>query len=468
MTVGLVELSVAELRETLRTRRASAVEVLAAHVAAVRERDVRVHAFVQLADDAHAAARAADAALRDGTAGPLAGIPVAVKDLFAVRGLVRGNGSPAFAHDPPAERDAAAVARLRAAGAVVFGTTHMHELAFGPTGVNPALGTPANPWGEGRVPGGSSSGSGAAVAARLAPAALGSDTGGSIRIPASFCGVTGLKPTYGRVSRGGMTPLAWSLDHAGPIARTVEDVALLLQALAGHDPADPTSARVPVPDYTAALGRSARGLRVGVPRAFTAAPIDPEVGRAFDAALATLAAEGAVVRDVSIPSLAYAGAMLGATILAESASGLGPLLARAGDGPSVELRVYLELGKVVTARHYVAAQRLRTRLYDEVSTALATTDVLAMPATILPAPRVGELSVRLDGADVGVLDAICRTTGPFNLTGLPALALPCGTTGGGLPIGLQLVGRAFAEADVLAAGQAYQRATDWHRARPPL
>jgi aspartyl-tRNA(Asn)/glutamyl-tRNA(Gln) amidotransferase subunit A len=465
---ALTELSLAQLRETLRERSASAVEVLDAHLAAVRERDGRVHAFVRLAEDAHAAARVADVALRDGTAGPLAGIPVGVKDLFAVRGLVRGNGSAVFAGDPPARNDATVVARLRGAGAVIVGTTHMHELAFGPTGVNPALGTPANPWGEGRVPGGSSSGSGAAVAARLVPAALGTDTGGSIRIPASFCGVTGLKPTYGRVSRAGMTPLAWSLDHAGPIARTVEDVALVLQALAGHDPADPTSARVPVPDYAAVLGRSARGLRIGVPRAFATSPIDAEVGRAFDAALATLAAEGAVVRDVAIPSLAYAGAMLGATILAEAASGLGPLLAKSGAGPSLELRVYLELGKVVTARHYVAAQRLRTRLYDEISAALATTDVLATPATIIPAPRVGELSVRLDGADVGVLDAICRTTGPFNLTGLPALALPCGTTAAGLPIGIQLVARAFAEADVLAAGHAYQRVTGWHRARPPL
>ena len=463
----LTELSVAELRETIRARRASAVEVLEAHLTAVRERDGRVHAFVQLAEDARAAARAADAALRDGTAGPLAGIPVGVKDLFAVRGLVRGNGSPMFAHDAPARTDATAVARLRGAGAVILGTTHMHELAFGPTGVNPALGTPANPWGDGRVPGGSSSGSGAAVAARLVPAALGSDTGGSIRIPACFCGVTGLKPTYGRVSRAGMTALAWSLDHAGPIARTAEDVALVLRALAGHDPADPTSARVSVPDYAAALGRSPRGLRIGVPRALATPPIDPEVARAFDAALATLAAEGAVVRDVALPSLAHAGAMLGATILGEAASGLGPLLAT-GDGPGVEVRVYLELGKIVTARHYLAAQRLRTRLYDEVSAALTTSDVLATPASVIPAPRVGELSVHLDGADVGIYDAICRTTGPFNLTGLPALALPCGTTAAGLPIGLQLVGRAFAEADVLAAGHAYQRVTDWHRARPPL
>ena len=236
-----------------------------------------------------------------------------------MRGVVRGNGSPAFADAPPAERDATVVARLRAAGAVILGTTHMHELAFGPTGVNPLLGTPVNPWGEGRVPGGSSSGSGVAVGSRLAPLALGSDTGGSIRVPASFCGISGLKPTYGRVSRAGATPLAWSLDHIGPMARTVEDLALALQVLAGHDPADPASARVPVPDYAAGLGRGLRGTRIGVPRHFALAIVDPEVARAFEAALAHLAAAGASVRDVVVPALAHAGPALGAVILSEAA-----------------------------------------------------------------------------------------------------------------------------------------------------
>ena len=468
MTARLAELSVAEVRAVLARREATAVEITEACLAALAARNPGVHAFVTVtADDALAAARAADAALARGDAGPLAGVPIGVKDLLAVRGVARTNGSAAFVGDPPAVADAGAVARLRAAGAVIVGTTHLHELAFGPTGVNPALGTPANPWAPGRLPGGSSSGSGAAVAARLVPAALGTDTGGSIRIPASLCGVTGLKPTWGRVTRAGVTPLAWTLDHVGPLARSAEDAALLLGVLAGHDPADPTSARVPVPDYAARLDRSPRGVRIGVPRDFACAVVDPEVLRAFEAALGELGHAGATVSEVTVPSLDHAGPALGALILGEARSALAPLLRARWERVSVELRVYLELGKLVTAEQYLAAQRLRTRLYDEMRAALARVDLLATPATVLAAPRLDELQVRVGDTEMGTLEAVCRLSGPFNLTGLPALALPCGFTGDGRPIGLQLVGRPFAEADVLAAGHAYQRVTDWHRRRPP-
>ena len=468
MTPAPGDLSVAELRAALGARRVEAVEVLEACLERVQARDGEVHAFATVtAEAAHDAARAADAALARGTAGPLAGVPVAVKDLFAVRGVTRTNGSSACVGDPPAPADAAVVARLRSAGAVIVGTTHLHEFAFGPTGVNPALGTPANPWRAGRVPGGSSSGSGAAVAARLVPAALGTDTGGSIRVPASFCGITGLKPTYGRVSRAGATPLAWSLDHVGPMARSAEDLALLLQVLAGHDAADPASARVPVPDYSARLGRPLDGVRVGVPRHFCCAVLDGEVAASFEAALAELRAAGAAVSDVAIPTLAQSGPMLGAVILAESANALTPLAATHTARLGYELRVYLELGKVVSAQHYLAAQRLRSRLYEEMRDVLARVDLLATPSTPLPAPRIDQLAVSLGREERGVVEVVCRLTGPFNLTGLPALSLPCGFTADGLPVGLQLVGRPFGEAALLAAGDAFQRATDWHRRRPP-
>jgi len=391
-----------------------------------------------------------------------------VKDLFAVRGLVRGNGSPACAGDPPATADATVVARLREAGAVVLGTTHMHELAFGPTGVNAALGTPQNPWAADRVPGGSSSGSGAAVAARLVPATLGTDTGGSVRIPSSFCGVTGLKPTYGRVSRAGVTPLASTLDHVGPLARTVEDVALVLQAIAGHDPADGSSARLPVPDYAARLDRPLRGLRLGVPRAFVFELIEPEVAAVFETALGDLRSAGAATTDIALPSLAHANAALGATILVEAERALGSLLGSRRAQAGLELRVYLALGKMAEPHHYLAAQRLRSRLYEEARTAFAHVDLLVLPTTPVVAPRPDELLVRLGGHELDVAQAITRLTAPFNLTGLPALALPCGLTTAGLPVSLQLVGPAFAEERVLAAGHGYQRATRWHEHRPPL
>ena len=470
MTAALADRTVAELRAALGSGEVTAVESAEACLARVRARDGESRAFVTVtAADALASARAADAARARGGAGPLAGVPIAVKDLFAVRGVVRTNGSAAFADDAPAAADAAVVARLRAAGAVIVGTTHMHEMAFGPTGVNPALGTPVNPWDARRVPGGSSSGSGVAVAARLVPAALGTDTGGSVRIPSSFCGVSGLKPTYGRVSRAGVTPLGWSLDHVGPMARTVEDLALLLGVMAGHDPADPTSARLPVPDYAAALGRPLAGLRVGVPRDFCFRVVDSAVAAAFEAALGTLTAGGVAVRDVTLPALEHAGPALGALILAEAGAALPAILGPRRARVSIELAIYLELGKVISARHYLAAQRLRTRLYEEARAALVTVDLLATPATLLPAPRIEEIvQVRVDDEDaMGTIEAIGRLTGPFNLTGLPALALPCGFTPDGLPVGLQLVGRPFAEGDVLAAGHAYQRATDWHRREPP-
>jgi aspartyl-tRNA(Asn)/glutamyl-tRNA(Gln) amidotransferase subunit A len=469
MTEALADLSVAELMRALRARETSAVAVLGACLDRIRALDEGVHAFTSITPEAALdAARAADAALARGGAGALAGVPVAVKDLFAVRGSRRGNGSLAFAGDGPEPADATAVARLRAAGAVIVGTTHMHELAFGPTGVNPALGTSANPWAGGRVPGGSSSGSGAAVAARLVPAALGSDTGGSIRIPASFCGVSGLKPTYGRVSRAGATPLAWTLDHVGPLARSAEDLAFLLQVLAGHDPADPASAPVPVPDYAAGLDRPLRGLRIGVPRHFALAAVDADVGRCFAAALAALRAAGVTVDDVTLPALEHAGPALAAVLLSEATTALRSVLGPRLERVSVEVRVYLELGKTVSAQTYLMAQRLRTRLYEEARAVLSRVDLLALPTTALAAPHAEALQVRLGESEMGTIEAISRLTGPFNLTGLPALTVPCGFTSEQLPVGLQLVGRPFAEADVLAAGHAYQRATDWHRRRPPL
>jgi aspartyl-tRNA(Asn)/glutamyl-tRNA(Gln) amidotransferase subunit A len=469
MSVALTDRSVAELAHALRARETTAVQVLDAHLARITALDARLHGFVTVtAEDARTAARAADAALARGDGGPLTGIPIAVKDLLAVRGVPRGNGSLAFAGAAPSTADAAVVARLRAAGAVIVGTTHMHELAFGPTGVNDALGTPLNPWRAGHVPGGSSSGSGAVVAARCVPAALGSDTGGSIRMPASCCGVAGLKPTWGRVSRHGCTPLGWSLDHVGPIARTVEDLALVLQLIAGPDPADPTSASLPVPNYAAAIARPLKGTRIGVPRDFCLALVDPEVAAAFDTALATLRDAGAVVVDVSLPALEHSGPALGAIILPEACAALRPLLGSRIDQVSIETRIYLELGKVVTAQQYLAAQRLRTRLYEEIQAEFARVDLLAMPTTPLPAPVIGQPTLQIDGRTVGVVEAISRLTAPFNLTGMPALSVPCGFSTLGLPIGLQLAGRPFAEADVLAAGAAYQRLTDWHRRSPAL
>jgi aspartyl-tRNA(Asn)/glutamyl-tRNA(Gln) amidotransferase subunit A len=275
-----------------------------------------------------------------------------------------------------------------------------------------------------------------------------------------------LKPTYGRVSRAGVTPLAWTLDHIGPLARSVEDVALLLGVLAGRDGADASSAQAAVPNYRAALDRPLRGTRIGVPRAFVGGAVEDDVGRGFAAALDELQRAGAVVSEVSLPSLVHAGAALGATIIAEACAGLRPLLGDRIDRVGPDTRVYLELGKLVSAQHYLAAQRLRSRLYDETLAVLNAVDILATPTTPLAAPEPTDFAVTIGGDDIGVVEALCRFTGPFNLTGLPALAVPCGFGSNGMPLGLQLVGRPFGEAPLLAVGHAWQRETDWHTRRP--
>lgn len=458
---------VAALGRALRAREVSALDVTEAHLARIAAEDPTRHAFaVRTEAAARTAARAADAMLARGAGGPLTGIPVAVKDNMAVAGVVRGNGSAACTDDAPARADAGAVARLRAAGAVVLGTTHMTELAFNPHGLNPGLGTPANPWDAGRMPGGSSSGSGVAVAAGLAAAALGSDTGGSVRIPASLCGVTGLKPTWGRVSRGGVTPLAWSLDHVGPLARSAEDVALLLEVIAGPDAGDPTAARLPVPPYASLLDHSLAGLRVGVLRAFGWARVGAEVGAATDAALSDLQRAGVRLRDVAVPSLAHAMEALSATLLPEADRSLRPMLGERIDLVGIEGRMLLEMAKLVSARHYLAAGQVRSRLYAELRAALADVDLLVLPTTPVAAPRVDEQFVALGGGMASVTEVLASLTGPFNLSGLPALALPCGVAADGVPVSLQLVGRPFGEVALLAAGAAWQRETDWHRRLP--
>ena len=464
----LTALGVAELAHALRGRETTARAIAEAHLAAIAAHDARLHAFVAvMADEALAAAAAADRALAAGTAGPLTGVPFVAKDIFAVRGHARGNGSPAFAGAAPEPADATAVARLRAAGAVLLGVVHMHELAYGATGVNPALGTPVNPWGADRMPGGSSRGSAVAVAARMAPVALGTDTGASIRLPAALCGVVGLKPTYGRTSRAGVTPLAWTLDHVGPLVRSVEDAALVLHVLAGHDPADAASARLPVPDYAAALARPPARLRLGVPRDFLRS-VDAEVDAAFGAALDALRGAGATVVDVALPSLPLSAPALGAAIMSEANAALLPILGPRLAAVSLETRVRLEVGRTVSGAHYLAAQQLRTRLYEEARAVFASVDLLALPVTPLAAPRIGETTVRVGDHEAGVEEALTRFTAPFNLTGLPALALPAGFTRAGLPTSLQLVAPPFAEARLLAAGHAYQGVTDWHRRAPAL
>ena len=452
--------TIAELGDRYRKRDLSPVEVTQALLARIEKLDPILHAFVTLtADSALAEARSAEEALRRGDARPLLGIPVAHKDIYLTRG-VRTTGGSALLADWIPDEDATCVQRWRAAGTVQLGKLITHEFAFGLQFPGHRFPPAKNPWNLDHIPGGSSSGSGAALAAGLVTGATGSDTGGSIRGPAAFCGIVGLKPTYGRSSRAGVLTLSWTLDHTGPMARTVQDCAFLLQPLAGYDPADPASSRAPVDDYVAPLGRDIRGLKIGVPRAYFLEEVDAEVARAFEEALETLRRLGAEVRDVQIPSLRGAHSFL-LILMAEAYAYHESDIREHPELYGDVLRERILAGALVTASEYTQAQRIRAEICRETAEVLKTVDVLASPTALKPATPFAQ-------AFDPEFAFPKSNMAPFNLTGLPTLALPCGFSASGLPVSFQLSGRPFEEATVLRAGHAYEQATTWHTRRPPV
>ncbi|PYN92659.1 MAG: Asp-tRNA(Asn)/Glu-tRNA(Gln) amidotransferase GatCAB subunit A, partial [Candidatus Rokuibacteriota bacterium] len=459
MSDAIAYATIRELGARYRKRELSPVEVARALLARIEKLDPALHAFVTLTPDrALADARAAEDALRRGDERPLLGIPVGHKDIYLTKGIRTTGGSALFADWVP-DSDSTVGRRWQDAGTVLLGKLITHEFAFGLQFPGHRFQPARNPWNLEHIPGGSSSGSGAALAAGLLHGATGSDTGGSIRGPAAFCGITGLKPTYGRVSRAGVMTLSWTLDHTGPMARTVEDCAYLLQAIAGHDAADPASSTRPVDDYVGALDGNVRGLRIGVPRNYFFEDADTDNVRAFEDALGTLRKLGADVRDLQIPAFNL------------SRSFMLIMLSEAFAYHEQDLRLHLELygemlrerlltGALVTGPEYVQAQRVRMQICADVAEVMKTVDVLATPTTPKTAPTFKTMY------DPEL--AFPRTNmPPFNLTGQPTLALPCGLSASGLPLSLQLSGRAFEEATVLRLGHAYQRATDWHTRRPP-
>jgi len=484
---GLTALSATEIARRVASRDVSAEEVTRAHLDRIAEADGGIDAFLHVAAErARAQARRIDADLSAGrTAPPLAGVPVAVKDVLDIEDLPTTCGSRMLdGYRPPFT--ATAVARLEAAGAVVLGKTNMDEFAMGSSTENSAFKPTRNPWAPDRVPGGSSGGSAAAVAAGMAPVALGSDTGGSIRQPAALCGVVGLKPTYGRVSRCGLVAFASSLDQVGPIARSVEDAARMAEVLCGWDPRDATSARMDVPAFAAVLGGGA-GLRVGVPWRFLAAGVDEGIMSAFRAAIDALRSGGAELVDVDLPHVSHAIATYYIVATAEASSNLarydgvryglraggpGASLRRMygetrdrGFGPEVKRRIIL--GTFVLSAgyydaYYLRAQKARTLIRRDFERAFAECDVIATPTSPVPAFRLGEKTA--DPLQMYLADIF---TVPANLAGIPGLSLPCGFAGG-LPAGLQLLARPFDEATLLRVGHAYQAVTDHHLARPPL
>lgn len=466
-TQELYYLGIAEMAELIRARRVSPVEVVQAHLGRIGELDGHLHAYITvLEDQALAAARHAEREIQGGSyRGPLHGVPIGLKDLIYTRDAPTTGGSQ-FLRDFVPECDATVTERLRNAGAIVLGKLNLHEFAMGGVDGNPFYGVCRNPWGEDRFAGGSSGGSGVSVAAGMAAGALGTDTTGSVRIPAGLCGIVGLKPSFGRVSRRGVMAISWTLDHVGPMTRSVEDCALLLQAIAGHDSQDPHSANVPVPDYRRALTGDIKGLRIGVPRVDLFSRVSAEVRLSIEGALSTMAELGASVQDVAIPYLEYAPTVAMTISLTEGLAyhrrWMGEHLNDYGAG----VRERLEMGSAVPGAAYVEALRLQrvvARAFDGV---LRDVDVLVIPGMAAPAHRLGEKFVDIDGKQVDWREAGIHLMRPVSLTGLPALSLPCGFSSEGLPIGFQLVGHLFDESALFQVGDAYQRATDWHTRHP--
>ncbi|MFZ5449211.1 MAG: Asp-tRNA(Asn)/Glu-tRNA(Gln) amidotransferase subunit GatA [Thermodesulfobacteriota bacterium] len=486
MAEPLYSLSISRLAPLLAAGEVSPEEVTEALLSRIEERDAELNTYITV-DKAGARAMAHEAGVRikRGEATPLTGIPLALKDVMVTRGLRTTCGSRILENFIP-PYDAFVCARLRQAGAVFLGKVNMDEFAMGSSTENSAFGPTRNPWNRDCIPGGSSGGSAAAVAADLCIASLGSDTGGSIRQPASLCGVVGLKPTYGRVSRYGLVAYASSLDQIGPVTKEVRDAAILLQAIAGHDPKDSTSVAAPVPDYQERLGREIKGLKIGVPREFFGPGLDPEVEAAVKAALSTLTGLGAEVIDVSLPHTEYAVATYYVLAVAEASSNLArydgvkygfradgknllDMYAQTraqGFGPEVRRRIMLgtyTLSAGYYDAYYKKASQVRALIRGDFEAAFENCQVIATPVSPTPAFRLGE---KVDDPLTMYLSDIFTISA--NLGGIPGISVPCGFSSGGLPIGLQLLGPVFGEAELLQVAYAFEQATDFHRRKPPF
>jgi aspartyl-tRNA(Asn)/glutamyl-tRNA(Gln) amidotransferase subunit A len=461
--------SVAELAPLLKARKLSPVELVRAFLDRIEAVNPKVNAFITVTgEQAVKQARQAEEEIAAGRyRGPLHGVPYAPKDLLATKGIRTTNGSKATADWIP-DHESTVTTRLNRAGAILIGKLNLLEFAMG-SGQRGLVGPARNPWDLSYSPSGSSSGSGAALAAAMVPLAIGSDTGGSIRGPAKSCGIVGLKPTYGRVSREGVTSLSWTLDHVGPMARTVADVARMLQVIAGADPRDRTAAAVVVPDYTKALSGNVKGLRIGVPTEYFFERVHTETEAALRRANSLLKEMGAALVDVKVHNAALCGAASSVILSSEAAVYHEKRLKEKGDLLEPLVRERLEAATFHSAADYIKALRIRTVLMEEMRRVFEICDVLMLPA--------GNAAPKLDAETVGTDAATDPPAAPrpdsfniANVTGIPAIVLPCGFTGGppALPLGIQFCAKPFDEATLFRVGHAYQSATDWHKRRAPL
>jgi aspartyl-tRNA(Asn)/glutamyl-tRNA(Gln) amidotransferase subunit A len=453
----LQKLTLANAVQLIAQKKISAEELTAAALSRLERLNSEVRAFITAMERDSSNAHKS----------PLKGVPISIKDLYDTRGVRTTAGSKVFAERIPGE-DAAVVQMLKDGGAVIVGKTNMHEFAFGVTTVNPHYGTARNPWDRERISGGSSGGSAVAVTLGMGLASLGSDTGGSIRIPASLCGIVGLKPTYGRVSLRGVVPLSWSLDHPGPMTRTVEDAALLMEIIAGYDPLDPYSRNVPVPRYTSALTGNIQGVRIGIPNNYFFQDLAPPVESALQQAIRALERLGAQLVHVDVPGIAtHRGTWL--QIASPEAYSYHELHLK--KDPSLygaDVRGRLEAGRALLSIDYVRAQRTRTRMKEQCKRLFDAVDVIVTPTVPITAPRIEDLHKPWGTGPETAALSLARFTRFFNIVGLPAISIPCGFDFEGLPIGMQIAGKAFDESTVMRVAHAYEQTTKWFERRPAV
>jgi aspartyl-tRNA(Asn)/glutamyl-tRNA(Gln) amidotransferase subunit A len=464
---GLAYLSIEQASRLLRRREISPVDLVEAALARIDRASSRLNVFLTvLAEDARRQARKAEGEIRRGRArGPLHGIPVSLKDNFWTRGIRTTAGSKILADWVP-DADSDAAKSLARAGAILLGKTNMHEFAYGITGENPHYGSSRNPWAPERISGGSSGGSAVAVATGMGFASLGTDTGGSIRIPSALCGIVGLKPTYGLASTAGVVPLGETFDHVGPIARNVTDACIMLEALAGKYPRGQTP-----PDHRKLRKNRPRRFRIGLPKEFFFERLDGEVRRLTEAAAKKFESLGARIEDVSLPRLTGAVEQASNMVVAEASAyheSQGYFPARAAEYGD-DVRGHLEFGHRLLAVDYLRGVAARAEVIADFEAAFAKVDAIVAPTSPIPAPPVGETQVRVSGErETAARAELLRLTRPGNITGMPAISIPCGFTRDGLPVGMQLLGPRWSEARLLAIALAYEEATEWHKRHPNL
>ena len=463
------KLSIRETSQLLKTREISPSTLVESHLARIKNTEPKLNSFITITSENALleAEKATSEIVKKGVRSPLHGIPIGLKDLYDTKGVITTVGSKIYRDRMPVS-DATVVTKLRKAGAIIMGKLQMHEFALGATSINPHDGPARNPWDTTRITGGSSGGSGSSVASGQCMAALGTDTGGSVRIPASLCGIVGMKPSFGRISRTGVYPLSWTMDTVGPLTRTVEDAAIMLDGIAGFDPIDRSSVAMEDGSFRQNIGKTIEGKKIAIPQEYFYDVLDEDVLKSFNASLETFRDLGASSEYVSIPMLNHSLSISGTIMLAEAASVHENNIRQNPDMIGEDVKLKLMQGSIMPASDYIKAQRARTIFNDQITDVFSKYDYIVSPTVALGAPRIDEPFVKIDSIEHSVLALMARLTRPFNICGLPTITIPCGMTKENLPIGLQITGRNFRDIDVIQLAHAYENATKWAKMWPDL